>query len=94
MQCASSTARRHAPHASTAETSLGSSSLSGATYRRSSSPSRACDSTAARSGPVCALVRQSAATPAWRSDPTWSAMSEIRGDTTTATPGSMMAGTW
>jgi hypothetical protein len=67
---------------------------SGATYSRSSFPAAAERSTASASRGARELLRNAALTPRILNASTWSSISAMSGDTTTAVPGLRIAGTW
>ena len=72
----------------------GSSSRSGATYSRSSSPALQRARMAAVSSADDVEFQYAARTPSSRNASTWSCMSAMSGDTTMPTPGRSSAGSW
>ena len=94
MQWASSTATRGIARFSMADRKVGFDKRSGATYRIWNSPFLMRLRTVSWAWDLSVLLRKAGCKPRSRSFPTWSLMSETRGETTMEVPPSATAGTW
>ena len=92
MQCASSTATSGGSSSRARAAKLPDSKRSGATYSSLYSPRAALSRTRRSCAAVSELFMKAAGMPAALSAATWSFMREIRGETTSVTPGSSSAG--
>ena len=92
MQCASSTATSETRAARRNSSVPSVSSRSGAKYNSRKRPLRTSAVTCRRWAADSVLLANAAGTPQFRNASTWSFISEISGETTTANPGKHIAG--
>ncbi len=94
MQCASSTAMKDGFSRFSSSMKESETSRSGATYSSLSARQRIFSSASCCSAAVSELSSRAADTPHSIRPSTWSFISEISGETTTAIPGRATAGAW